>query len=251
MCPSPKVVAWLLETSEPSIRYWSLTKLLGRPESDIEVQNTRRVIMNRGPATVILSHYDHDTVRPCFHGNLVGYLHSLGQAQDSRVGVFESEPASSGIRSQWRCPINDNKPSTWGAARALWGFCRMTPARRTRTIQDAMSSAIDLLASHWLGLADCPGDPPRHRLWDRLTFPLFYQADVLFILRTLADLEWLDTVPNASDALLWLEEKGRGNGQWNGRCPYTMRMWTQLENHRRPSKWIAWQSLYVLAHAHG
>jgi len=303
MCSSPEVVAWLLETSEPSIRYWSLTKLLGRPESGTEVQNARRAIVNYGPVAIILSHYgnngrqgnershytpkhtsthwqllllseldtdgtderiaeacqrtieevsneDHDTVWSCFHGNLDGYLHAFGQVQDSRVGLFESELASSGIRGQLCCPINDDKACTWGAARELRGFGRMASSRRTRTIQDAMSSAIALLPSRRLGLTSCPGDPPRHRLWDRLTLPLFYQADVRFIPRTLADLEYLDTVPNASDAPLWLETKGRGNSQWNGSCPHTKRIWTQLESHRRPSKWTTWQSPYVLAHAH-
>jgi hypothetical protein len=291
MHPSSDVVAWLLEPSEPSICYWSLTKLLGRSDADTEVQNARRAITDYGPAAAILSHYDtngkwegerscytrkytsthwqllllselaadgtdnriadacqrmieeisneeRDTIWPCFHGNLVGYLHALGQAQDPRVAFFEAELAATGTRGQWCCPISDDRPCTWGAARALWGFSQMAPSRRNHTVEDAMSSAIELLASRGFGLTDRSGDPPRHKLWDRLTFPLFYQADILFILRTLADLEYLDTVPNASDALLWLEAKGRGNSQWNGTCPYTSRMWTQLESHRHPSKWI-------------
>ncbi|MCJ7735966.1 MAG: hypothetical protein MUQ10_01455, partial [Anaerolineae bacterium] len=73
--------------------------------------------------------------------------------------------------------------------------------------------------SRRLGLTDCPGGRPRHGLWGRLTFPLFYRAAVLFILLSLTELEYLDTVPNASDALLWLEAKGRGNGRGTGRVP--------------------------------
>ena len=303
MCPSPEVVAWLLETSEPSIRYWSLTELLGRPESGTEVQNSRRAIENHGPAAIILSHYanngrpedershytpqhtsthwqlvllselatdgtderiaeacqrvieqvsneDHDTVWSCFRGNLDGYLDAFGQAQDSRVGLFESELASSGGRGQLCCPINDDKACTWGAARELRGSSRMASSRRTQTTQDAMSSVFALLPCRRLGLTDCPDGRPRHGRWGRLTFPLFYRAVVLFILLTLTELEYLDTVPNASDALLWLETKGRGNSQWNGSCPHTKRIWTQLESHRRPSKWTTSQSPYVLAHAH-
>lgn len=36
---------WLLETSNPSVRYFTLTKLLGKSENDLEVAETKREIM--------------------------------------------------------------------------------------------------------------------------------------------------------------------------------------------------------------
>jgi len=47
------VLPWLMERSDPSVRYWTLTRLLGRPEDDAEVAEARQVIMARGPAALL------------------------------------------------------------------------------------------------------------------------------------------------------------------------------------------------------
>ena len=39
-----RVLDWLLEEDQPSIRYLALRDLLGRPESDPEVRTTKRRI---------------------------------------------------------------------------------------------------------------------------------------------------------------------------------------------------------------
>jgi hypothetical protein len=52
---SRKVLDWLLEEDEPSMRYLALTKLLEKPESDPEVQETKRMIGKKGWAADILS----------------------------------------------------------------------------------------------------------------------------------------------------------------------------------------------------
>ncbi len=46
--------AWLLGEDNPSVRYFALKDLLDRPESDPEVQDARRAIMQRGAAAEIL-----------------------------------------------------------------------------------------------------------------------------------------------------------------------------------------------------
>ncbi len=50
------IIPWLMDRSDPSVRYWTLTKLLGRTEKDAQVIETRRAIMERGPVVEILSH---------------------------------------------------------------------------------------------------------------------------------------------------------------------------------------------------
>lgn len=52
---SKGVVDWLLEDSQPSIRYQTLTELLGRADSDPEVQETREQIPRVGWAADILA----------------------------------------------------------------------------------------------------------------------------------------------------------------------------------------------------
>jgi len=50
-----KALDWLLEEPQPSIRYLALTKLLGKPENDPEVQSARQMITREGWAADILS----------------------------------------------------------------------------------------------------------------------------------------------------------------------------------------------------
>lgn len=50
-----KALDWLLEDTQPSIRYLALTKLLGKPEDDTEVQWARQMITREGWAADILS----------------------------------------------------------------------------------------------------------------------------------------------------------------------------------------------------
>ena len=53
-----KVIDWLLEENQPSIRYRALTELLGRPESDSEVREARSRIPQVGWAAEILKDRD-------------------------------------------------------------------------------------------------------------------------------------------------------------------------------------------------
>jgi hypothetical protein len=293
------VIPWLLGPDLPSVRYWTLTRLLDRPPDAPEVVETRRQIMKRGPAAEILRHYagngrwegerDYYTYKytsthwqllllaemaadgqderigaacqrmitevhresrpviwPCFHGNFVGYLHALGHADDKRVRVAENVLAQAGLEGKWLCKWNGDLPCAWGVARALWGFGRIPPSRRSSTVKAAIEAGVRFLGRFKLREGNYPTPTGRHRLWDDLNFPLLYQADVLFTLRALADLGQLQEKPTFRLAVRWLESRCRSNGRWNGVSPYRRRMWTSLEQGGRPSRWVTWQALYVL-----
>lgn len=293
------VIPWLLEDSDPSVRYWTLTRLLDRPAHDPVVAETRRMIMERGSAAAILSHYaghgrwtgergyytpkytathwqllllaelaadgederiaaacrrmvdevgqeKRAAILPCFHGNLIGYLHALGHAEDERVREFEAELAQVGTAGKWRCKHNGDLPCAWGAARALWGLGRIPPGERSDAVNEAIESGVRFLGRFDLRAGDYPTDGVRHKLWDRLNFPLFYQADVLFVLRALADLGRVSEKPVFRRALRWLEEQRREDERWDGASPYESRTWVPLEESHRPSKWVTWQALSVI-----
>lgn len=53
--PASAPIPWLLEPSQPSIRYRTLTELLGRKESDDEVRTAKRSILERGWAAEVLA----------------------------------------------------------------------------------------------------------------------------------------------------------------------------------------------------
>jgi hypothetical protein len=60
LSPVDDTLNWLLESENPSVRYYALTGLLNKPESDYEVTNARRTIMEYGlvPGILALEHPD-------------------------------------------------------------------------------------------------------------------------------------------------------------------------------------------------
>jgi hypothetical protein len=53
--PRPEIIDWLLEEDDPSVRYFTLRDLLGRPDQSHEVRKAKKDIMARGAVPKILS----------------------------------------------------------------------------------------------------------------------------------------------------------------------------------------------------
>lgn len=53
-----KVLEWLLEPNQPPVRYLALTQLLGRKETDSDVQDAKARIPSAGWAAEILARRD-------------------------------------------------------------------------------------------------------------------------------------------------------------------------------------------------
>jgi hypothetical protein len=51
----PRALEWLLEENQPSIRYLTLTQLLGKPEDDPDVESAKETIAKKGWAADILA----------------------------------------------------------------------------------------------------------------------------------------------------------------------------------------------------
>jgi hypothetical protein len=85
-----------------------------------------------------------------------------------------------------------------------------------------------------------------HPLWFKLNFPLFYQADIMFVLRILADLGVLDH-PGAGKALDWLTKKRGKNGRWRGSSPFRQRTWVVLGDRKETDRWVSLHSASVLS----
>jgi hypothetical protein len=116
---------WLLETSNPSVRYFALTRLLERPEEDADVAAAREAIEDSAPVRLILGaqrpqgYWDRDK-RP-YHGvskQLITLEHLGYRGQDERLhraieylfahaqmedGVFTSDKRENGRRGVIPC----------------------------------------------------------------------------------------------------------------------------------------------------
>jgi hypothetical protein len=182
----------------------------------------------------------------CFYGNLLRYSLHCGCAGDGRIQTIVAYLARD-AGGGWCCPYSYELPCAWGAARALWGLAALPARYRSAPAEEAIAGGIAFLleGGHLPG-----GDYPArrvHSLWRRLSFPLFYQADTLFILRVLGELGALDR-PGARPALEWLDARRLPSGHWRGASPFRRRTW-DLGEHAETDRWVSLQAALVLRQA--
>jgi hypothetical protein len=175
----------------------------------------------------------------CFWGNLLRYTLHCGLADDPSLIPVIQFIVRDATNLTWRCKYNDNLPCAWGAARALWGLAALPARLRSSETNEAIEAGLDfLLTSHVLSMANYPPDTRINPLWFRLNFPLFYQADILFVLRVIAELDALHHV-GAKSALEWLADKRMRNGHWRGASPYRQRTWEGLADKEETNRWVS------------
>lgn len=187
----------------------------------------------------------------CFWGNLLRYAAYAGQAGHPAVARMVGYAVDDIARGRCRCEHNNGYACAWGVARSLWGLAALPHAMQTRDVATAVDQGIDfLLADTRLVNADYPvPDGGRvHPLWFKLNFPLFYQADILFVLRVLAELDALDQ-PGAQGALDWLEARRGRNGRWRGSSPFRRRTWPELGGREETDRWVSLQTAVILQRA--
>jgi len=183
---------------------------------------------------------------PCFWGNVLRYALHCGFQDDTRIHDIVHALVGEGVEAGWRCRINDDLPCAWGAARALWGLAAVPQEQRDSRTEAAVQQGVAfLLEAHDLVKANYPTPGRVHPLWFRLNFPLFYQVDILFVLRVLAELEGLDH-PGARLALEWLAARRKSNGRWRGASPFRRRTWTALAEREETDRWVTLHAAVVM-----
>jgi len=182
----------------------------------------------------------------CFWGNLLRYALHCGFNDDPRVEAIVRYLALNTLDEGWRCRYNDELPCAWGAARSLWGLAILPAGNRSVDSVATIDQGLDfLLSSHQLVEADYPTSGHVHTLWSRLNFPLFYQADILFILRVVAELGALDH-SGVKPAMEWLIARRKLNGRWRGSSPFRQRTWQGLADVEETNRWVSLQAALII-----
>jgi hypothetical protein len=186
----------------------------------------------------------------CLFGNVLRYVCHAGLAGDDRAaGLIDYAVREIG-EGNCRCLWNDTYACAWGVARTLWGLAALPNELRRPAVERAIQQGLEfLLAPGRLPAADYPvPDGGRvHAFWSRLNFPLFYQADVLFVLRVAGELGALDQ-PGAQEALAWLAGRRQKNGRWRGSSPFRRRTWPQLGGPEETNRWVTLQAENLISH---
>jgi hypothetical protein len=184
----------------------------------------------------------------CLWANLARYALHCDLDDDPRLRRMLEALLFDANQSEWRCQHNDERPCAWGAARTLWAFALLPEHLRTEEVQSAIDNGLSfLLEEHDLTKANYPTTDKGsiHSMWFRLNFPLFYQADILFVLRALAELGAIHH-PGAAGALDWLREKRTRSGHWRGANPFRSRTWDSLGDRNETNRWVSLYAATVL-----
>jgi len=186
----------------------------------------------------------------CLWGNILRYALPAAP-DDERLAVFVDYAIHDLQSGHCNCRMNGHVACAWGVVRTVWGLAAIPRAARSPELQAALDGAVDfLLAQFQLEQANYPTyeGGKIHPMWFRLNFPLFYQTDILFTLRSLADLDALDH-PGAGAALDWLARQRRKNGRWRASSPYRSRTWAALGAAEETQRWVTLHAARILKRA--
>jgi hypothetical protein len=194
----------------------------------------------------------------CLWGNLVRALLDLDCWGDERLDHATEQLArsvtgdgyewyrKSGIQaSGFVCSANYGLPCGWGAVRVLWALNRVPVAERTPAIEAAIEASADFLLSHDIARADYPYKERINSSWFKFGYPLGYVTDVLLNLEALAEAGH-GSDPRLAEALELVLSKQDEQGRWKLEYSYNGKMWADVEEKGKPSKWVTLRALRVL-----
>ncbi len=194
----------------------------------------------------------------CLWGNVVRALLELGYWGDERLGWAIDALARSitgegydwyrrgGVQSPgFVCSANYGLPCGWGAVRALWALNRVPSAERTPVVAAAIEASVDFLLHYDVARADYPYQERISSSWFKFGYPLGYVTDVLLNLEALVEAGCGDD-PRLAEAVEGVLSKQNAQGRWKMEYSYHGKMWADIEQKGRPSKWVTLRALRVL-----
>lgn len=243
---------------------WQITFLaeLGADPTDKRVRRGCEYLLNHSLAT---NNAFSARQRPvpssavhCLNGNLLSALLHLGYSSDPRVqaalnwqvqaitGQGQIRYYESGTNGPgFACAVNLGQPCGWGATKAMKALLAVPPEQRTPVIQHALETGAEFLLSRDPAVADYPYSGRVSSSWFKLGFPLSYWSDVLEVAAVLVELGY-GADSRLSQALQLILSKQDGHGRWRLENSLNRKMWIDIEQRGKPSKWVTLRALRVL-----
>jgi hypothetical protein len=194
----------------------------------------------------------------CLNGDLLYALFRLGHAADRRVQAamdWQTQAITGGDEVRYyksgtsgpgfRCGYNQDQPCAWGAAKVLKAFAAVPPQQRTPAVNQALQAGVGFLLGHDLATADYPYTERVNRSWFKFGFPLSYRSDVLETADALAQLGY-GANPRLANARQLILSKQDERGRWTMETSLNGKMWVDIEEKNRPSKWVTLRAMRVL-----
>jgi len=194
----------------------------------------------------------------CLNGNLTYALLTLGlpwhdervqQALDWQAGAILGENATfypSGTTGPgFACVANWKLPCAWGAVKALKAFGLLPSEARTPRIERAIDAGVEFMFSRDLARADYPYQDRISSNWFKFGYPLSYTSDILEALEVLAGLGHARD-PRLATAIEFVLSKQDAQGRCKLEHTLNGKMWVDIEQRGKPSRWVTLRALRVL-----
>ena len=192
----------------------------------------------------------------CLNGNLIWALVTLGYYDDRvRAAVDWLAGAITGDDFDafnalvpgpgFRCGANMKQPCAWGAVKSLRALAAVPKEWRTPRVKKATEMATAFLFSRNLAQAACPYTARVSSEWFKFGFPLSYTSDVLEALLALTEAGY-GSDPRLKNAVALVFSKQDAQGRWAMKHSLNGKMWADIEEKGKPSKWVTLRALRVL-----
>lgn len=202
----------------------------------------------------------------CLNGNLVRALVAFGWQTDPLVTEAVSWQARAIIGGEgapryhasgtsgpgFACGINEGLPCAWGTVKALRGLAAIPADQRTRDVEAAIETGVELLLSvdpataryptGWGGVVS--------RAWLKLGFPSGYVADILQVGEVLAECGRARD-PRLAGLVERVLAKQDEHGRWRNEYAYRGRLWSDVDEPAAPSPWVTLRACRFLRAAVG
>jgi hypothetical protein len=194
----------------------------------------------------------------CLNGDPLHALLKLGFQNDPRVqsaldwqvnaitGESDIRYYKSGTSDKdFTCAYNQKQPCAWGAVKALKALSTVQPDLRTPDSTRAIEIGANFLIDTDLSKAVYPYTERINSSWFSFGFPLSFRSDILETTLTLTNLGYRHD-PRLEAALQFILAKRDESGRWIMEKSLNGKMWADVEQKGRPSKWITLRALLAL-----
>lgn len=268
---------WVKEGAEYGPKYrgtlWTIIFLaqLGADGSHEQVHKGCDYVLTHYPAKEggLSGNGRNSSLIHCLQGNLVAALIDLGWWGDERldraiewlarsitgegIALYTAKKApvrylrSGNSGPGFLCSANDHLPCAWGAVKALLGLSKIPTDQRTPAVQRAIDVGVEFLFSRDPATADYPmGYAEKPSLsWFRFGYPVGYITDILQNLEVLTALGYGGD-PLLQNGIELVLSKQEADGRWQMKYSYNGKMWVDIEEKHKPSKWVTLRALRVL-----
>jgi hypothetical protein len=190
----------------------------------------------------------------CFDGNILYYLIHFGYLDDERSEKLIDFQVDyhSDDDGGWKCrafPIDRSKvfPENcfMGGVKMLRALARIPESNRSADLDRIIKQEVEIVLENgiFMYLRNPDGTRKDKAGWKKFGFPLFYQSDVLEVLDTLTELGIMDErMQDSFDLVIGSQQDGR----WLLKNTYNGKMFCDIDEKHKPSKWITLRAARAL-----